>query len=202
MISFLFQLFVDAFSSDIMKIITGLSAIFGLIISVINFFVLQRERMMNLTIRFENVSAKQTGTFYTGEEMRVAKFSYHLSNYSQLPVAITRIEVFINGKNYDTEPRSYLIEHSDYKTNGKTITEERITNDILPIQLNALGAKSGYVVFLIPKNEISGDESTFTFRICTNRSKPYIGEFDLREEMSLKNGIFNVKVKRKRHIQS
>ena len=118
----IWDIIVDAFSSDTIKILTGVSSAIALVLSLVNFFVYQRERMMNLTIRFENVSAKQTGTFYTGEEMRVAKFSYHLSNYSQLPVAITRIEVFINGKNYDTEPRSYLIEHSDYKTNGKTIT--------------------------------------------------------------------------------
>lgn len=193
------DILVSAFNGDEMKIITGLSAIFGLILSVINFFTLQRERMMNITIRFEKLAAEQWSFKYKNEKVRVTKVAYHFINNSQLPISITRVCIRIGDRYFESEPRSYIMERSEYKTNGTTISSEVITNDKLAKSLNSLAAKSGYLAFLIPIDLIDGTEKSLFFKICTNRGKPYEGSFILNEEVRLYNNALN-KVKRsKRH---
>lgn len=181
-VSDFFHGIAEAFDSDGMKIFTGVAAIIALILEVVQFSISLRENRKNITIKFDCISVSHYTLTYKGKHAQVVKIGYSFANYSQLPIAFTRIRLFAKERYFDSEPRPYVVEHFSNKINGVTFNQDIIKTTILPIRLEALGAQAGYLAFLIPKGILSGNEKALTFQICTNRGKIIEKTLSLHEE--------------------
>lgn len=95
----------------------------------------------------------------------------------------------VEGDYYDADTMPHVAESSKY-TVGKQVVSEHVTRTtVLPIQLSALGADSGYLAFYVPKGAMSGNETSLKFQICTNRGNPVEAEFQLQEEKRFTGGL-------------
>lgn len=155
--------------SHIMTIITFTSALTGLVFSIFNFISAHRSKRKKLTVCFGVMEVKDYVIDVFNKNPLHIYFQFE--NRSELPISITRIRVLANSEWYDSEARNYLIEETSYKVGKSTIKEKYIWNTILPVNLPSLGAVSGYLVFLIPPDTLSNNETVLTFEISTNRGK-------------------------------
>lgn len=173
------------FDGDLMKIFTGIAAIAAFCVSVYNFIVSFNSSRKRVLMRFDGIYANTSAINFKGVRCKIVKIHYSFANKSQLPIAVTRIRLIIDGEYYDSEPRPYIVERFTNSMNGELYNQDIIKSTILPIHLDALGAQSGYLAFLIPQGMMSENETTLNFEICTNRGKAVQMTFLLHEEHQL-----------------
>lgn len=170
------QTISDFFDCDIMNIFTGVASIIALIISITDFIYLYYTKKKRITVYFgKTVISKYTISIPDldgiEKEMSIFKIRFRIDNRSQLPISITKIGILIDGIRYDSETRPYLTEIQQYKTGNKTEDKVVLHTEVLPIYLDSLASRSGYLAFLIPPNTLSGHETALNFQICTTRGK-------------------------------
>lgn len=160
-----------------LNIICDLVAIAGFVLSITNLILTLRQNHKKLKIRFGD-----SGTRERTSRGTVFKIHYSIENLSQLPIAITRIQIQAAGKLYDCERLPYVIEESTRKV-GKEIIDRTVLKSVtLPINLPALGAESGFLAFLVPQGTLSKHDKDLIFRICTNRGKAVQMSFSRYED--------------------
>lgn len=170
------------FDSDLMKIFTGIAAIFAFVISISNFISSIWAKRKRISIMFDGMYISDY-KIEVGSGMKViAKIRYSVSNLSQLPISITRIRLIVRGQYIESEPRPYIAEEFIDSRAGVSYNHDIIKTTVLPIRLDSLGAHFGYLAFLIPPDMLSGHETALNFEICTNRGKAIQKSFSLHEE--------------------
>ncbi len=162
---------------ETLKTIGSITGVFGFIISVINFVYFFVIRRKNLNIRFGDIGVRE---YYVQNDLLKVQFSFE--NKSQLPVSVTRIQFVLNGTYYDCLRLPVIIEEVERKRNDVVYDRDIIKSVFTPINLPSLGAASGFLVFQVPQGSLSKDETTLTFRICTNRGKAIQKTFVLHED--------------------
>ena len=160
-----------------LKIICDLAAIAGFLLSVLNLILTLRQNHKKLNIRFGD-----SGDGVTTSRGTVFKIHYSIENMSRLPIAITRIRIQAAGKLYDCERLPYVIEESTRRVGKEIIDRTVLKSATLPINLPALGAESGFLVFLVPPNTLSEHDKDLIFQICTNRGKAIQTTFSRYED--------------------
>ena len=100
-------------------------------------------------------------------------FDLLLENRSRLPIAITQIELFINGKyNLCSQIPKIVSEHTRKK--GHDVIERITKRSVqLPIQISGLGANESIILFENLKESLSIDATNLTIRVSTNRGRPF-----------------------------
>ena len=170
------------FDSDLMKIFTGIAAIFAFVISISNFIGSIRSKRKRISIMFDGVYISDYKIEVGSGIKVIAKIRYSISNLSQLPISITRIRLIVRCQYIECEPRPYIAEEIRDSRNGVQYNHDIIKTTVLPICLDSLGAKFGYLAFLVPPDMLSGHETVLNFEICTNRGKAVQKSFSLHEE--------------------
>lgn len=159
------------------EIISGILGILGFLLSMVNLGILFFSRRKKLTICFDSYFVKKN---YTRGDMIVVK--YRFDNHSELPLSITRIQLVIGNKMIDIYSFPIIAAHSEYKTNNEVYHRNIKETDVPPLNLPPLGSIGGYLAFQVPRDTMSDNEKSLTFRICTNRGKAIQKTFALREE--------------------
>ncbi|MBR1530013.1 MAG: hypothetical protein IJ642_12045 [Oscillospiraceae bacterium] len=168
---------------------TAIIAALALLLSIFNTITLMIDKSRNFSILFDKVYVSDYVSHHDQKQDSI-KIKYTISNYSQLPISITRIRIIIDDNYFDVDYIPHYIESSDYKSNGKTISETILNSTVLPIQLSALGANSGFLAFAIPKGTLTGKESKLKFQISTNRGEAITADFTIGKEERFKKFIF------------
>lgn len=141
--------------------ITFILALIGSLGTIVNWLRLFIVNNKNFNIRPVAYRSKDNITL----------FYLLFENKSRMPISITELSVQINGVYY---PCRYLPEivTSSHRTIGKEIVSSHdYFNIAFPVQLGALGATSGYVLFILPKDIQMPDSKTLTFLVTSNRGK-------------------------------
>ena len=151
---------------NIVSIIGCITGILGFIISLINlaYFLLSKRKKIN--VRFGKMTIRDS---YHGKNALIIQ--YFFENQSQLPVSITRIQFCIDGHSYDCDEIPTIVEQKISSTNGEVYDREVIKSSFPPFNLSSLAAKSGFLLFAIPKDMQLNPDKDLIFRICTNRGK-------------------------------
>ena len=169
-----------------MSIFSVITSVLALLFSLYGIVSAQIEKHKNLWIRIDGVFPKHCPTERNGRFVDIIMVQYAVFNKSQMPIAITRMQLIAGEEKQDAEPRQHLAEHSEYRKKDRIYAEVTVKSDVLPIRLDCLGATSGYLAFLIPPDILSGHETTVTFEICTNRGKAIQKTFVLHEDTRLR----------------
>ena len=92
-------------------------------------------------------------------------------NKSRLSISITRIRLVYNGKKFDCRFEPAMVKETT-RSNGNEVYD-RITTKTLPLPINigALGAINGYLLFDVPEGINITPDTPQLFEICTNRGK-------------------------------
>lgn len=149
-----------------LEIICNLSAIAGFLLSIFNLIFMIKQNQKKLRVRFGDIGI----TNLTGHKS-VFKVLYSFENLSQLPISITRVQIQVEGTLYDCERLPFVVEESVRKVNNEVVDRTVLKSVSLPVNLPALGAESGYLAFVIPRDILSRNDKDLIFRICTNRGK-------------------------------
>lgn len=160
-----------------LNIICDLVAIAGFILSIINLVLTLKQNRKKLNIRLGDSGVGETTRRGVAFEIH-----YSIENLSQLPIAITRIQIQAAGKLYDCERLPFVVEEATRRS-GKEIIDRTVFKSVtLPINLPALGADSGFLVFLVPPDTLSKHDKDLILRICTNRGKAIQTTFSRYED--------------------
>ena len=89
------------FDGDLMKIFTGIAAIAAFCVSVYNFIVSFNSSRKRVLMRFDGIYANTSAINFKGVRCKIVKIHYSFANKSQLPIAVTRIRLIIDGEYYD-----------------------------------------------------------------------------------------------------
>ena len=164
---------------NIWTIISGLLGIAGFIISLINLINYFATQKVNLEITFLEYVYRE---YNTGKKRIFVH--YQINNKSQLPISITDIQVEINNKLYTEDYSTHEI--ISYKHTGKDINEYVPTcNEHFPSNLECLHSHSGYLVFVVPEDNLPNLDKGLTFQIRTNRNKELKKIFLLNHQETL-----------------
>lgn len=169
-----------------MVIFSVITSVLALLFSLYSIISEQIEKHKNLWIRIDGIFPKHCPISRNGRSVDTIMIRYTVYNKSQMPIAITRMQLIAGSEKQDAEPRQYLAERSEYKKNNIIYAEVTVMSDVLPIRVDCLGAASGYLAFLIPPDILSGHETTATFEICTNRGRAIQKTFALHEDTRLR----------------
>lgn len=169
-----------------MSIFSVITSVLALIFSLYGIISAQIEKHKNLWIRIDGVFPQHCPIERNGRIVDTIMVRYMIFNKSQMPIAITRMQLIAGEEKQDAEPRQLLVEHFTHRQNDKTYAEVIVKSDVLPIHLDCLGAASGYLAFLIPPDILSDHETTATFEICTNRGRAIQKTFILHEDTQLR----------------
>lgn len=162
-------------------IISGILGVLGFIISLINLIHYFAIRRVNLDIAFLKYSVND----YTFGNDRIF-VQYRIDNKSQLPIAITDIQLIIDGKSYLADYLPHEIFSYCKRSKGEIVEYLPKYNDILPINLNELSSRSDFLVFVIPQGILKEGEKDLTFQIRTNRHMEVQKTFVLNESVTLR----------------
>lgn len=145
-------------------IISGILGILGFAISAINIISYFHSRRIHLEITFLEFAYRD----YIDSQKRII-VHYRATNNSQLPISISNIRLNI-GENFYYEDYNMHEILSYCKRSGKEIVERISTyNEHLPINLDCLQSHSGYLVFVIPADNLPNLDKGLTFQIYTSR---------------------------------
>lgn len=100
-------------------------------------------------------------------------------NRSRLPIAITQIELVINGQRFACSQTPKLVFERMERTNGKVTESTKEFSVRLPIQIAELGANESLVFFGHLPATPQDDATHLTLRLSTNRGKPIEMRFEL-----------------------
>lgn len=180
----LIEKIANFFDSDIIEIFTGFTAIIGFAMSIINFYTDLKSKKKKFTVQFKSIN--NLGFYISSENKKynVIKIKYVFSNKSHLPISITRIRMAIGYNYFDSETYQYIAEQFTNQETGEISHQTKTST--LPICLDALGASSGYLAFLLPSDTLSTQDTNLTFEICTNRGRKIKRTFILNEEYIIK----------------
>lgn len=131
-------------------------------------------------MRFDKLSMKKGS-----DNLVFAKVKFTAENKSQLPISLTRIQMFVNNTYFDCELLPQVIEEYVRKNNKEVLDRYNVASIHTPINLPALSAVSGYFVFLIPQDSLSENDKYLTFRICTSRGKAVQKTFELSQDSQI-----------------
>lgn len=162
---------------DIWEIISGILGILGFVGSVINLiytFVINRKKL-NLWIGGYGVKH-----YFNGDEFATVR--YRIDNLSQAPITITRIKLVVDGKAYDSYFVPELADKREIKQGDEITYCQTIATDVVPINLDSLASKGGFLGFAIPRGILSNGQTNLTFEICTNRGKAIQKKTTLNED--------------------
>lgn len=162
-------------------IISGILGILGFIISLINLIHYFAIRRVNLDIAFLKYSVND----YTFGNDRIF-VQYRIDNKSQLPIAITDIQLIIDGKSYLTDYLPHEIFSYCKRSKGEIVEHLPKYNDKLPINLNSLSFRSDFLAFVVPRGILKEGEKDLTFQIRTNRHMEVQKTFALNESATLR----------------
>ncbi|MCI8669226.1 MAG: hypothetical protein HFI34_06880 [Lachnospiraceae bacterium] len=92
-------------------------------------------------------------------------------NYSRLPITITNICISINMNNYPCKNNYFAVNNYKYRE-GQTVIERKIDYNLFPpIEISALSAKAGIIVFDIPEEVFQNSAIPLILLIETTRGK-------------------------------
>ena len=141
--------------------ITLVIAVFGLIGSASMWaykLVVQRSNF-SVTILRKGIFGKDVTLFASFE------------NKSRLPIAITRISLLIDGVVYDCVPVPTMVYEEVRRSRGEEVGRLQEFSIQMPIPLDSLSARSGFLHFELPEGILLSEPTALTFLISTNRSK-------------------------------
>lgn len=90
-------------------------------------------------------------------------------NLSRSPISLTSISIKVNGVFYPCRHIPQKVKSTEHMIGGKIVSTHDVFNISLPIELGGLGATSGYILFVLPKDAGTPDAKTVTFQISSNR---------------------------------
>lgn len=163
-----------------LSIIVDIIGIAGFILSVINVFYHYISNRKRITICFGNYALN---VFDRKNNKELLIIHFKIANLSQIPISITRIQILVNETLFDSDVRPHIAEEFTWSHGDKPYHSVVIESKILPININSLGAESGYIAFVVPRDKISDFEKALNFRICTNRGKAVQKTFSLHEDV-------------------
>ena len=148
------------------EIVCKLAGILGFLLSAFNLAMLISQNRKRLNIRFG-----AAGITPLTDHTDLYQIAYSIENQSRLPISITRVQIQVAGKMYDCERLPYVIERSEYRVGGEVIDRTIVKSRVLPINLLALAAESGFLAFSIPQGILSANDKDLIVQIYTNRGK-------------------------------
>ena len=98
-------------------------------------------------------------------------FFLQIENESELPIAITRIQVLIDGKFIDCTAIPEFVYGLSHRSGDELVASKDFFSMQMPIELNPLGAVSGFVLFEGLQTSLPPSATQVIFRISTNRGK-------------------------------
>lgn len=147
-------------------IVCKLAGILGFLLSGFNLAMVIWQNRKRLRIRFG-----AAGISSLPNHTDLYQIAYSIENQSRLPISITRIQIQVAGKMYDCERLPYVIETSEYRVGGEVVDRTLVKSTVLPINLLALAAESGFLAFSIPQGTQSANDKDLIVQIYTNRGK-------------------------------
>lgn len=163
-----------------LSIIVDIIGIAGFVLSVVNVFYHFISNRRRITICFGNYDLNEFDRT-NNKELLIIQFK--IANLSQIPISITRIQILVNETLFESESRPHIAEEFTWSYGDKPYHNVVIESKTLPININSLGAESGYIAFVVPRDKISNYEKVLNFRICTNRGRAVQKTFLLHEDI-------------------
>jgi hypothetical protein len=106
-------------------------------------------------------------------------------NYSRLPISVTRLFLLFKDEVIECETIPQTVFENTSKR-GEVILKHEIEKSLeLPIQLDSLGAKSGFILFQSGQVHPEKPPILLTLRVCTNRGTIKKLELPLAQAHSL-----------------
>lgn len=140
---------------------TGLIAIISFVMTSATWIHTILINRQNLSFRIHEAQSRNGVSF----------FFMQIENHSKLPVAITRFQLVTDKNEFDCVAIPHFI-YQYTRRSGKEITSQKTFYSLqMPIELSALGAVSGYILFDNPQAVLPADSTDATFLVCTNRGR-------------------------------
>lgn len=98
-------------------------------------------------------------------------FFMQIENLSRMPVAVTRIQLEMQGEFFDCVAIPTFIMGATTKAGTQVVGDTAFYSMQIPIELASLGAVSGYIFFDTPQAVLPAESTTASFLIHTNRGK-------------------------------
>lgn len=100
-------------------------------------------------------------------------FRFGAENLSQLPIAISRVQIKVGDCWFDCTPLPTFVQEHVRRSGKEIISRETVYSSALPIDLGPLGAFKGVLLFeglpTLPEKR----ETVVTLRVSTNRGKAF-----------------------------
>lgn len=153
----------------------------GFVISVVNltyFFIVRKKKLSLCVCTY--------GTKPHFDKMERLIIQYRFDNLSQLPITITRMRLLIDNTFYDSNFTPVIAEDVKVSRGNEVTYQNAATTDTLPLNLDALASRGGYLWFAVPRGTLQNGEKPLTFQICTNRGKPVQKTFSLLSDVLIR----------------
>jgi hypothetical protein len=147
------------------------AGVLGFFLSLINTIWLICQNRVNCSVLFDKVIVDNEVNNYKGKTHNVIFIRFLFVNHSKKPISITRIRIKVNHKFYDVHTLSHLAEYHKLKENQETFFQDINSSVKLPVNLSGYEAQSGFLAFLVPQGNLTGDEEDLTFQIYTSHCK-------------------------------
>lgn len=154
---------------DFWSIIIDIFGILGFVIAAINaiyYFVHNRKKITLHISRY-----KYLKNYYEG--LPWAHITFCVENKSQLPIAITRLILCVDGKKYNNDYYSREVFTEKRKINEEIISQHSHYSTMLPVTVPPMGALGIDLLFRLSPSVLSTPEKNLTFEVYTNRGKPF-----------------------------
>ena len=155
------------------EIITLVIAALGLVLSLLSWAYTLITQRRKIAISISEIKSYSDVTY-----LRMA-----FENQSRLPIAITRIALFLGEKIINCTVNPTLVTENTHRDGKGQITRVEVEKStVIPIQIQSLGAVNALVLFEhLP--ELPEDDTThLTFLIATNRGKAFETILELPKE--------------------
>lgn len=100
-------------------------------------------------------------------------FRFGVENLSQLPIAISRVQIKVNGKWFDCTPLPTMVQEHIHRVRGEIVSKKTVCSSPLPITLNALGAFNGTILFEGLPTLPEKSAEAVNLRVSTNRGRAF-----------------------------
>ena len=100
-------------------------------------------------------------------------FRLGVENLSQLPIAISRVQIKIGGAWFDCTPLPTIVQEHVRQSGKEIISRETVYSYALPIDLGPLGAFKGVLLFQWLPCLPERSETVVNLRVSTNRGRAF-----------------------------
>lgn len=100
-------------------------------------------------------------------------FRFGIENLSQLPIAISRVQIKVGNEWFDCTPLSTMVQRHIHRVGDKIVSKETMYSSPMPIALDALGAFNGTILFEGLPTLPEKSEKTVNLRVSTNRGRAF-----------------------------